>query len=106
MRCFELRVAISTVRSAAIIGPNAWWMQYPNHLLPHSVPPIWAPFHERDALDGPRRREAIHDLANVRRSGPFATDPTRPRFVARAFDIPSADCEMVNNGAPDPAAAP
>jgi len=44
MRCFELRFAISTVGCTAIIGPGAWWMMYPIQLLPHSVPPICAPF--------------------------------------------------------------
>lgn len=41
---FEVRLAISTVGLTISIGPGVWWMTNPIQLLPHSVPPIWAPF--------------------------------------------------------------
>jgi hypothetical protein len=44
IRCFELRLAISTVGQTAIIGPGAWWITYPIQFEPISVAPSCAAF--------------------------------------------------------------
>ena len=61
IHCFELRLATSTVGCTGIIGPGAWWITYPIQLLPHSVPPVCAPFMNatRSINDDGERRSMI-----------------------------------------------
>lgn len=97
MRCFELRLAISTVGWTAIIGPCAWWITYPIQLFPHSVPPICAPFMNavRSTGDDGERQSMMSRRYGVRsvRHGPGSA-------LARcdSFRYLSAHWEIVSNG--------
>ena len=78
IRYFELRLAISTVGCTGIIGPGVWWMTYPIQLLPHSVPPICAPFMNatRSIRDDGERQSMISRKYGVRsvRQRPCSAD--------------------------------
>src|ERR671918_1704452 len=97
IRCLELRLASSTVGATAIIGPGAWWMTYPIHELPHSVPPICAPFIRATRCTGEDgdRQSMISRRYGVRwvRQRPGSEEARCDRTLYW-----SAHCETVSSG--------